>query len=253
MSPCRSVKLSALFAPVTLCGRDRTPAAVSSKGRSGWCNGHGVAESRSRFDASPLSPRTSAVRRTGARQEVSAEPVPATVGSRPAAGEGTRMRSRPERSHRSAAGRCSWQISRRPPARTDRRVRHGASVTKTLQSSSRPSPGRVRRATASSGTGDAARSLDRGVRPDAEDDLLVVPGDAAAPRDAGGAAAPTARRAYAAVLTALSAPTGYGRCATRTAVSITSSSTPTPADDESNEINTSICCFGGAAGAPARH
>ena len=111
------------------------------------------------------------------------------------------------------------------------------------------------------GTGDAASvALTAGVFDlDAEDDLLVVPGDtpllraetlATLARDHREA---ERRRHRPHRHPATRPPATAASCATRTAASTTSSSTPTPTPEELeiNEINTSIYCFRRGLLAPA--
>ncbi len=184
-----------------------------------------------------------------------------------AAGEGTRMRSETPKVLHPLCGRPMLlhvidALVALPLERIVVVVGHGAErVTKTLQEQvATELPVEFVEQRVQRGTGDAASvALTAGVFDlDAEDDLLVVPGDAPLLRAETLAALARAHReadAAATVLTAiLDPPTGYGRVVRdeKDGVDrIVEQSDATPDELDTHEINTSIYCFRRGLLAPA--
>ncbi len=184
-----------------------------------------------------------------------------------AAGEGTRMRSETPKVLHPLCGRPMLlhvidALVALPLERIVVVVGHGAErVTKTLQEQvATELPVEFVEQRVQRGTGDAASvALTAGVFDlDAEDDLLVVPGDAPLLRAETLAALARSHReadAAATVLTAiLDPPTGYGRVVRdeKDGVDrIVEQSDATPDEFDIHEINTSIYCFRRGLLAPA--
>src|SRR5437763_1754108 len=184
-----------------------------------------------------------------------------------AAGEGTRMRSETPKVLHPLCGRPMLlhvidALVALPLERIVVVVGHGAErVTKTLQEQlATELPVEFVEQRVQRGTGDAASvALTAGVFDlDAEDDLLVVPGDAPLLRAESLATLARAHReagAAATVLTAiLDPPTGYGRVVRDEnggVDHIVEDADATPDELEISEINTSIYCFRRGLLAPA--
>src|SRR5436190_2060487 len=257
--------------PVTLCGpRPRTRGGIVKMVDRGWCNGStgsfGVPGRGSMPRPRARGPQPHATPR--ARQEVSAmtqyRPLSAVV---LAAGEGTRMRSETPKVLHPLCGRPMLlhvidALVALPLERIVVVVGHGAErVTKTLQEQlATELPVEFVEQRVQRGTGDAASvALTAGVFDlDAEDDLLVVPGDAPLLRAETLATLARAHReagAAATVLTAILHPaTGYGRVVRDDSGGvdrIVEDADATPDELEIAEINTSIYCFRRGLLAPA--
>jgi len=184
-----------------------------------------------------------------------------------AAGEGTRMRSETPKVLHPLCGRPMLlhvidALVALPLERIVVVVGHGAErVTKTLQEQlATELPVEFVEQRVQRGTGDAASvALTAGVFDlDAEDDLLIVPGDAPLLRAETLATLARAHReagAAATVLTAiLDRPTGYGRVVRDEnggVDHIVEDADATPEELETTEINTSIYCFRRGLLAPA--
>src|SRR5437764_1055057 len=257
--------------PVTLCGpRPHSRGGIVKMVDRGWCNGStgsfGVPGRGSMPRPRARGPQPHAT--PGARQEVSAmtqyRPLSAVV---LAAGEGTRMRSETPKVLHPLCGRPMLlhvidALVALPLERIVVVVGHGAErVTKTLQEQlATELPVEFVEQRVQRGTGDAASvALTAGVFDlDAEDDLLVVPGDAPLLRAETLATLARAHReagAAATVLTAILHPaTGYGRVVRDDSGGvdrIVEDADATPDELEIAEINTSIYCFRRGLLAPA--
>ena len=177
-----------------------------------------------------------------------------------AAGEGTRMRSETPKVLHALCGRPMVlhvvdALAELPLERIVVVVGHGAErVTKTLQEQLVTEvPVEFVEQRVQRGTGDAVSVALTAFFDDldAEDDILVLPGDAPLVRAETLARLATEHRLDDAAAThphrpcSPTRPGSDGSCATRTIASPASSSTPTPTDDELeiDEINTSIYCF----------